>query len=99
MEALILGALQWRMRSITPFSFIPFFIALMGLKGSPMGTVLKNRASEIIFMSQGGIHKFIKYDMVDDVIHLIFPNTALTVINVICHFQPLFSCIHLYLSV
>ncbi|KAL9297645.1 hypothetical protein ACSQ67_023541 [Phaseolus vulgaris] len=55
MEALILGALQWRMRSITPFSFIPFFIALMGLKGSPMGTVLKNRASEIIFMSQGEI--------------------------------------------
>ncbi|XP_027909892.1 putative cyclin-D6-1 isoform X2 [Vigna unguiculata] len=52
MEALILGALQWRMRSITPFSFIPFFIALMGIKGSPTGTVLKNRASEIIFMSQ-----------------------------------------------
>ncbi|BAT90213.1 hypothetical protein LR48_Vigan08g123300 [Vigna angularis] len=52
MEALILGALQWRMRSITPFSFIPFFIALMGLEGSPMGRVLKNRASEIIFMSQ-----------------------------------------------
>ncbi|KAF7805872.1 putative cyclin-D6-1 [Senna tora] len=28
METLILGALQWRMRSITPFSFIPFFLAL-----------------------------------------------------------------------
>ncbi|KAL5147948.1 putative cyclin-D6-1 [Glycine soja] len=52
MEALILGALQWRMRSITPFSFVAFFIALMGLKDLPMGQVLKNRASEIIFKSQ-----------------------------------------------
>jgi len=75
MEALILGALQWRMRSITPFSFIPFFIALMGIKGSPTGTVLKNRASEIIFMSQRGTHKFIKYDIVNDFVHLNFPKT------------------------
>lgn len=52
MEALILGALQWRMRSITPFSFVAFFIAMMGLKDSPMEQVLKNRASEIIFKSQ-----------------------------------------------
>lgn len=63
MEALILGALQWRMRSITPFSFVAFFIALMGLKESPMGQVLKNRASEIIFKSQRGIDK---YDMRND---------------------------------
>jgi len=91
MEALILGALQWRMRSITPFSFIPFFIALMGLKGSPMGSVLKNRASEIIFMSQRGIHKFMKYDIVNDFVHSIFPNTALAVINVICHLHTLSS--------
>lgn len=52
MEALILGALQWRMRSITPFSFVAFFIALMRLNDSPMGHVLKNRATEIIFKSQ-----------------------------------------------
>ncbi|KAK7312759.1 hypothetical protein VNO77_36869 [Canavalia gladiata] len=52
MEALILGALQWRMRSITPFSFIAFFITLFGLKESPMGQVLKSRAAEIIFKSQ-----------------------------------------------
>jgi len=56
MEALILGALQWRMRSITPFSFVAFFIALVGLKDLPMGQVLKNRASEIIFKSQRGIN-------------------------------------------
>ncbi|XP_061336816.1 putative cyclin-D6-1 [Gastrolobium bilobum] len=52
MEALILGALQWRMRSITPFSFITFFITLSRLKDPPMGQVLKDRAAEIIFKSQ-----------------------------------------------
>ncbi|XP_027348206.1 putative cyclin-D6-1 [Abrus precatorius] len=52
MEALVLGALQWRMRSITPFSFITFFIALLGLKEPPMALVLKNRAAKIIFKSQ-----------------------------------------------
>ncbi|XP_020215138.1 putative cyclin-D6-1 [Cajanus cajan] len=52
METLILGALKWRMRSITPFSFVAFFIALIEIKDSPMGQVLKNRASEIIFKSQ-----------------------------------------------
>ncbi|KAJ1386805.1 Cyclin-like [Sesbania bispinosa] len=53
MEALILGALQWRMRSITPFSFLTFFINLFSLKDPHTGKVLKNRASEIIlFKSQ-----------------------------------------------
>ncbi|KAI4322606.1 hypothetical protein L6164_022283 [Bauhinia variegata] len=52
MEALILGALQWRMRSITPFSFIPFFINMFKLKDPPLRLVLKNRATEIIFKSQ-----------------------------------------------
>ncbi|KAJ1383183.1 Cyclin-like [Sesbania bispinosa] len=37
MEALILGALQWRMRSITPFSFITFFINLFSLKDPHTG--------------------------------------------------------------
>ncbi|XP_054810909.1 putative cyclin-D6-1 isoform X1 [Prosopis cineraria] len=52
MESLILGALQWRMRSITPFSFIPFFIALFRLKDLQLGQVLKDRATEIIIRSQ-----------------------------------------------
>ncbi|KAF7823067.1 putative cyclin-D6-1 [Senna tora] len=52
MEALILGALQWRMRSITPFSFIPFFITLFGLNDPPFRQVLKDRAAQIIFKSQ-----------------------------------------------
>ncbi|RDX64236.1 putative cyclin-D6-1, partial [Mucuna pruriens] len=52
MEALILAALQWRMRSITPFSFLAFFITLFSHQDSPMGQVLRNRGSEIIFKSQ-----------------------------------------------
>ncbi|KAI4334039.1 hypothetical protein L6164_018779 [Bauhinia variegata] len=52
MEALILGALQWRMRSITPFSFIPFFINLFRLNDPTLKQVLKDRATDIILKSQ-----------------------------------------------
>ncbi|XP_058757039.1 putative cyclin-D6-1 isoform X1 [Vicia villosa] len=51
MEALVLGALQWRMRSITPFSFIPYFTNLFNLDDITL-KVLKDRASQIIFKSQ-----------------------------------------------
>ncbi|KAL1362944.1 hypothetical protein HN51_011145 [Arachis hypogaea] len=54
MEGLILGALEWRMRSITPFSFLTFFITLICVK-HPMEQVLKKRVAEIIFKSQGEI--------------------------------------------
>ncbi|XWS68561.1 hypothetical protein CRYUN_Cryun04dG0100800 [Craigia yunnanensis] len=52
MEYLILGALKWRMRSITPFSFISFFISFFKLKGPTLRHALKARAVEIIFKTQ-----------------------------------------------
>ncbi|XP_061346767.1 putative cyclin-D6-1 [Gastrolobium bilobum] len=52
MEALVLGALNWRMRSITPFSFMPFFSNLFRLEDPALRQVLKDRASEIILKSQ-----------------------------------------------
>ncbi|KAI8551816.1 hypothetical protein RHMOL_Rhmol06G0215900 [Rhododendron molle] len=55
MELLILGALQWRMRSITPFSFINFFISLFKFKDPPLVQALKARATEIIFKAQNDI--------------------------------------------
>ncbi|KAH1218118.1 hypothetical protein AAZX31_13G230000 [Glycine max] len=60
MELLILGALKWRMRSITPFSFLHFFISLAEIKDQSLKQTLKNRASEIIFNAQNGI-KFLEY--------------------------------------
>jgi cyclin D6 len=56
MEVLILGALNWRMRSITPFSFIYFFISLFKPKDPPSRQALKARASEIIFKAQNGMY-------------------------------------------
>ncbi|KAJ6885020.1 cyclin-D6-1 [Populus alba x Populus x berolinensis] len=56
MEVLILGALNWRMRSITPFSFISFFISLFKPKDPPLRQALKARASEIIFKAQNDIN-------------------------------------------
>uniref|UniRef100_A0A6M2EKS3 B-like cyclin n=1 Tax=Populus davidiana TaxID=266767 RepID=A0A6M2EKS3_9ROSI len=56
MEVLILGALNWRMRSITPFSFISFFISLFKPKDPPLRQALKARACEIIFKAQNDIN-------------------------------------------
>ncbi|KAF5728633.1 putative cyclin d [Tripterygium wilfordii] len=52
MELLILNALGWRMRSITPFSFLCFFISLMEPKDPPLKQALKDRASGFIFKAQ-----------------------------------------------
>ncbi|XP_047319047.1 putative cyclin-D6-1 [Impatiens glandulifera] len=52
MELVILGALKWRMRSITPFSFITFFISLFNLKDPSSLKLLRDRATQIIFRSQ-----------------------------------------------
>ncbi|XP_031379130.1 putative cyclin-D6-1 isoform X2 [Punica granatum] len=52
MEMLILGALKWRMRSITPFSFLSFFIPLFKPEDPASRQALKARASEIIFKAQ-----------------------------------------------
>ncbi|XP_060190097.1 putative cyclin-D6-1 [Lycium barbarum] len=55
MEFLILGGLKWRMRSITPFAFINFFISLFKFKDLPLQQALKGRATEIIFSAQNEI--------------------------------------------
>ncbi|EEF49111.1 cyclin d, putative [Ricinus communis] len=55
MEELILGALKWRMRSVTPFSFISFFISLSKFKDPPLRQALKARAIEIILKAQDDI--------------------------------------------
>lgn len=54
MELLVLDALNWRMRSITPFSFISFFVSLFQLKDPPLTQALKDRASNIIFQARNG---------------------------------------------
>lgn len=61
MEMLILGTLKWRMRSVTPFSFLNFFISFFKFKEPPLRQALKARATEIIFKSQTG--KYIKFNV------------------------------------
>ncbi|KAJ9136254.1 hypothetical protein P3X46_033346 [Hevea brasiliensis] len=55
MELLILDALNWRMRSITPFSFVHFFISSFELKDPALTQALKDRAAEIIFQAHNEI--------------------------------------------
>lgn len=54
MELLILDALNWRMRSVTPFSFLCFFISLFEPKDPPLTQALKDRATDIIFRAHNG---------------------------------------------
>ncbi|XP_059623590.1 putative cyclin-D6-1 [Cornus florida] len=49
MEVLVLNTLNWRMRSITPFSFLCFFLSLLELEDPQLSQGLRDRASEIIF--------------------------------------------------
>ncbi|CAL1406780.1 unnamed protein product [Linum trigynum] len=52
MEALILGALKWRMRSVTPFAFLSFFIHYFKLKDPPLKQALRTRATQTILRAQ-----------------------------------------------
>ncbi|XP_020554035.1 putative cyclin-D6-1 isoform X2 [Sesamum indicum] len=52
MERILLSTLRWRMRSITPFSFLQYFISLLEIEDHSLTQCLKHRASEIIFTVQ-----------------------------------------------
>lgn len=55
MELLVLGVLEWRMRSITPFSFLRFFISYFPPANPFIIQSLKTHASQILFKSQNEI--------------------------------------------
>ncbi|KAL8032732.1 hypothetical protein ABFX02_13G115100 [Erythranthe guttata] len=57
METILLSTLQWRMRSITPFSFLQYFISLIKTDhddddNSSLTQCLNRRASDLIFNVQ-----------------------------------------------
>ncbi|KAJ8483742.1 hypothetical protein OPV22_016227 [Ensete ventricosum] len=52
MELLVLGALDWRMRSVTPFSFLRFFISFFSPAQPPLLRALKARATQILLEAQ-----------------------------------------------
>lgn len=54
MELLILDALEWRMRSITPFPFLQFFLSLSKFQDPTLIQALKRRASELIIHALNG---------------------------------------------
>ncbi|XP_020577486.1 putative cyclin-D6-1 isoform X2 [Phalaenopsis equestris] len=55
MELVVLGALEWRMRSITPFSFLRFFISYFPLTNPIIIQSLKTHASQILFKFQSDV--------------------------------------------
>ncbi|KAL8502246.1 hypothetical protein ACS0TY_021385 [Phlomoides rotata] len=55
MEMMILGALNWRMRSVNPFSFNNYFISFFNFNDKSSIQSLKNRATEIMLKGQNDI--------------------------------------------
>lgn len=54
MELLVLEALDWRMRSITPFSFLRFFTSFFSPAQPPLLQALQAHATEILLKTQNG---------------------------------------------
>ncbi|XP_074567927.1 cyclin-D6-1-like [Curcuma longa] len=55
MELLVLGALDWRMRSITPFSFLPFFLSLFSQVQASFLQALQAHATDILLKALNDI--------------------------------------------
>jgi len=55
MELLVLGVLDWRLRSVTPFSFLDFFACKLDSTGTFTG-FLNSRATQIILSNIQGMH-------------------------------------------
>lgn len=54
MELLVLTVLDWRLRSVTPFSFIDFFACKLDPTGTFLGFLI-SRATDIILSNIKGI--------------------------------------------
>lgn len=55
MELLVLGALDWRLRSVTPFNFLSFFACKLDSTGA-FTSFLISRATEIILSNIQGLY-------------------------------------------
>ena len=58
MEFLVLGVLDWRLRSVTPFSFLGFFACKLDSTGTFTGFLI-SRATEIILSNIQGVELWI----------------------------------------
>lgn len=91
MEILILGALQWRIRSITPFSFISFFTSLFQLEDPQFQQDLKSRATEIIFKAQNVKFMVFKPSIISAAA-LLYASQELFPMQFQCFQKALFNC-------
>lgn len=81
MEKIILALLQWRMRSITPFSFLQYFLSLLNIQDSTLSQSLNTRASDIIFNVQHGNSIYVPLSYVKCVISLPFSDADLKLLE------------------
>ncbi|KAB2047639.1 hypothetical protein ES319_A13G061500v1 [Gossypium barbadense] len=96
MEYLILGALKWRMRSITPFSFISFFIPFLKLKDPALRQAIKARAVEIIFKAQT-VTKLLEFKpSIIAASALLFASHELFPLQFPCYHKAISSCLYVH---
>lgn len=71
MELLVLGVLDWRLRSVTPFSFLAFFACKIDSTGEYIGFLI-SRATEIILSNMQGNNDVDIHACVNGVFEIIF---------------------------
>ncbi|KAF8087402.1 hypothetical protein N665_0587s0009 [Sinapis alba] len=94
MENVILGALKWRMRSVTPFSFFSFFLSLLELKDNPLVLKhsLKSQATDLTLNLQHDI-KFLEFKpSVIAATALLFASSELCSLQFPCFSNRIYQC-------
>ncbi|KAF8081742.1 hypothetical protein N665_0869s0022 [Sinapis alba] len=94
MENVILGALKWRMRSVTPFSFFSFFLSLFELKEDPLVLKhsLKSQATDLTLNLQHDI-KFLEFKpSVIAAAALLFASSELCPLQFPCFSNRIYQC-------
>lgn len=59
MELLVLSVLDWRLRSVTPFSFLSFFAYKIDPQGTSLGLFLTHATKIILSNTKGSVMLYI----------------------------------------
>ncbi|KAF3776246.1 putative cyclin-D6-1 [Nymphaea thermarum] len=95
MELLVLGALKWRMRSVTPFSFINFFFSLSDHDDPSLTADLKARTVETILTTQAEI-KFLEFrPSIVAAASLLLASREVSPSCFACNWDALSGCVHI----
>ncbi|XP_058075796.1 putative cyclin-D6-1 [Magnolia sinica] len=95
MELLILGVLKWRIRSVTPFAFLLFFLSFFKQNDPPLKQALKAMATEIVFKAQNEV-KILEHKPSESLLqHYSLLPTSFPPLQFPCFQKGISSCVYI----